>query len=185
VIARLESDVPLFGVIEPGALQATRETKNKKVGVIGTRATVRNRAYVEALNKLDPQIEVSQQACPLLVSLVEEGWDQDPLTNLIVYRYVNPLVQQGIDTLILGCTHYPVLRNAIHKVAGNTVQLVESGFTLTALIKKQFESGQILTAGAEHRPQHRILTTDNSETFESLTRRLLPAIECRPELIHI
>ena len=92
--------VPVFNVIEPGSQSALNHSKNKKIGVLGTRTTVQSRAYIRTLKKLDPEVEVHQMPAPLLVPLVEEGWIDDPLTSMVVYRYTKPLLDLGVDTLI-------------------------------------------------------------------------------------
>jgi glutamate racemase len=142
-LPEVKCPVPIYGVIAPGAQLAAAATQNQIVGVIGTKATVAKKSYVSEIEKINPAIKVFQQACPLLVPLVEEGWGEDPITNLIVYRYVSPLAAAKIDTLILGCTHYPVLKNTIQKVLGASVNLIESGDALAKNIRRDFDSGKI------------------------------------------
>jgi glutamate racemase len=119
-------DVPVVGVIEPGASAAIRVTRNKMVGVIGTRATVESGAYLEAIQDRDSSIKVFSKACPLLVPLIEEGWIENPLTVEVVRAYLEHLVQVGVDTLILGCTHYPLLKGVFEQIVGEGVVLVDS-----------------------------------------------------------
>jgi glutamate racemase len=118
--------VPVFSVIQPGAREAFAASPSKKIGIIGTRTTIQSQVYKKALESLGP-CEVFQQACPLFVPLVEEAWTDDPVTNLIVYRYLSVFLQHQIDTLVLGCTHYPLLKKSIQKVLGSEVRLIESG----------------------------------------------------------
>src|SRR5712691_1207562 len=118
--------LPVVGVIKPGAQAAISATRNRHVGVIGTRATIKSGAYERALHALDPKIDISAQACPLLVPLIEEGWLEDKLTDRVIARYLRPLVRKGIDTLVLGCTHYPLLANAIARFVGDKVAIVDS-----------------------------------------------------------
>jgi len=118
--------VPVIGVIEPGVRRALAETRNKKIGIIGTEATIQSGAYTRALKKLDSKIEVYSRACPLFVPLVEEGWLDNPVVKLTVKSYLGSLKQSGIDTLILGCTHYPLLKKAIQRFVGRAVRLVDS-----------------------------------------------------------
>jgi glutamate racemase len=118
--------VPVTGVILPGARAAVEKTRSGHIGVIGTRATVASGAYERALRSLDPNVRVTAQACPLLVPLIEEGRLDSPITNQIIAEYLAPLIAGGIDTLVLGCTHYPLLRNAIARVAGEKIALVDS-----------------------------------------------------------
>jgi glutamate racemase len=174
--------VSVYNVIHPGSCKALSLTKNKKIGVLGTRATIKSAAYTQELLCLDENVEVFSQACPLFVPLAEEGWDHDPITNLVAYRYVNPLVQTGIDTLILGCTHYPILKESIRKVTGQGIQLVDSGEAIADLMAQDRERSRFKPAPAEVLQNIQILTTDSSEHFTSLARKTLdpvPAHEFR------
>ena len=127
-LSQLTESVPVTvtGVILPGAQAAIAATRTGHVGVIGTRATINSGAYERALRSLDSRVRVTVHACPLLVPLIEEGWLEHPITDQIIMQYVGPLVEEGIDTLVLGCTHYPLLRNAIARLLGNTITLVDS-----------------------------------------------------------
>ena len=127
--------VPVIGVIEPGASAAVAATKSGHVGVIGTRATVQSKAYEKAIHALNPTIKVRTQACPLLVPLIEEGWLEDPVTDQIIQRYLNPMVRSGIDTLVLGCTHYPLLSKALSRYVGSGITLVDSARNCAANVK--------------------------------------------------
>src|SRR6266513_1057582 len=118
--------VPVTGVIRPGARAAIAATHNDRIGVIGTRATIKSRAYERELHSLNPDVHISSLACPLLVPLIEEGWLEDKLTDRVIARYLEPLVHEGIDTLVLGCTHYPLLVHAISRALPKTVSLVDS-----------------------------------------------------------
>lgn len=169
----VESNIPLYNVIEPGARTAAQFTHNGKIGIIATKATVAGKAYVSQIEKLNPEFKVFQQACPLLVPLVEEGWDEDPITNLIVYRYLSPLVAVGIDTLVLACTHYPILKNSIRKVMGGNVELIESGETLATQIQKDFVLNKLAPNSSDEPGQMRFLTTDTSEGYLALAQRIL------------
>jgi glutamate racemase len=127
--------VPVIGVIEPGASAAVAATKSKNVGVIGTRATVQSKAYERAIHAIDPAIKVRMQACPLLVPLIEEGWIEDPVTDQVIQRYLNPMVRSGIDALVLGCTHYPLLSKALARYVGTGITLVDSARNCAANVK--------------------------------------------------
>ena len=118
--------VPVVGVIEPGAKAALAKTRSGKIGVIGTEATIQSGAYTQALKRLDPRVEVYSRACPLFVPLVEEGWLDNEVVEKTVESYLTSLKRSGIDTLILGCTHYPLLKKAIRRFMGRDVQLVDS-----------------------------------------------------------
>jgi glutamate racemase len=118
--------VTVTGVILPGAQAAVAATRTGHVGVIGTRATIKSGAYERALRSLDSRIRVTARACPLLVPLIEEGWLEHPITDQIIMQYFGPLVDEGIDTLVLGCTHYPLLRSAMTRLLGDSITLVDS-----------------------------------------------------------
>jgi len=119
-------DIPVIGVIEPGARAAVRATRNRKVGVIGTRATIQSGAYLDAVQADDPGVKVFSKDCPLFVPLIEEGWMDQQVTLDIAREYLKHLVECGVDTLILGCTHYPLLKKVIGRVMGRDVILVDS-----------------------------------------------------------
>jgi glutamate racemase len=119
-------NLPVQGVIDPGAAAAVRATRNGRIGVIGTRATIASHAYEQAIHELSPEAQVFAEACPLLVPLIEEGLFDDSITDQVLHRYLEPLLAEGIDTLVLGCTHYPLLSAAIARVAGDSVTLVNS-----------------------------------------------------------
>ncbi len=121
-----EEEIPVTGVIFPGAREAARATVNNRVAVIGTTATVRSGAYEEALRSLSPGIEIISSSCPLFVSLAEEGWIENEVARLAAEKYLEPVREFGADTLVLGCTHYPLLAGVISKVMGEGVKLVDS-----------------------------------------------------------
>jgi glutamate racemase len=178
----LHSTVPLLNVVQPGARKALELSAQKRIGVVGTRATVLSEAYVRAIRQFQPETEVFQQACPLWVPLVEEGWVDDPVTNLIVYRYLTPLIRQQIDTLILGCTHYPALKLAIQKVAGPEVQLIDSSLGLIEDLEKLGICQD--TGGTEG--TMKMLCTDFSPRLAETFRLLLGDIPYEPiEIINL
>lgn len=121
-----EEDIPLVGVLLPGAQAAARATRNGRVAVIGTTATITSNAYVEALRRIDPGLEIWTRPCPLFVPLVEEGWLDNEVTLLTAKTYIGPVVDFGADTLVLGCTHYPLLKGVLTRVLGTEVTLVDS-----------------------------------------------------------
>lgn len=159
--------VPLFTVIEPGAKLALARTKTKRIGLMATRATVLSDAYGKKLRELDPDAQLVANPCPLLVPLAEEGWVDDPITNLVVYRYVQPLLRENIDTLILGCTHYPILEASIKKAAGAGVELIHSGPAIAEAIRP------CVGQGAGTRGQVHLLTTDFNPAVQAQAERLL------------
>jgi glutamate racemase len=163
----------VFNVIDPGVAKALEKTKNNKIGVLATRATVDSQAYQQRLIKINPEVQVFAAAAPLLVPLAEENWDQDPITNLICYRYLQPLLTQGIDTLIMGCTHYPILRESLQRACGPNINLVEAGDKLCQNIKSSVEEDSQLRAAR----QIKILLTDLNSQNQKLCHSLLQAHE--------
>jgi glutamate racemase len=169
--------LPVQTVIMPSSHLASLTTQNKKIGLLATRATVNSGAYEKALKIIDPEIQLFSQAAPLLVPLAEEGLNLDPLTNLIAYRYIQPLVAEGIDTIILGCTHYPILRTAIQRAAGPDIQLVESGNAVAEQLKVKLEV-EPERAGTIH-----VFTTDTLGHFKKWASEILaPTVAATWEL---
>jgi glutamate racemase len=119
--------IPVVGVIEPPSREAAKRTRKKRIGVIGTRATIASRAYEKAIRRLDPSIEVTSKACPLFVPVVEEGLEEDALAGLVVEKYLRELKESAIDVLVMGCTHYPILEPQIRELLGDDVYIVNSG----------------------------------------------------------
>lgn len=163
----VESAVPILNVIQPGARLAVEKSKNQRIGVLGTRATILSGAYEKEIKKLNSITEVISQACPLLVPLVEEGWFDDPITNLIVFRYLSQVLNQRIDTLVLGCTHYPALKDAIAKVCGPNVELVESSQALIQDLK------DVIDSSTEKKGKIQIFASDYSPRLEEAIHMLL------------
>ena len=163
--------VPVIGVIDPGVRRALQVTKNKKVGIIGTEATIQSGAYTKALKAQERNIEVYSRACPLFVPLVEEGWTDNAVAEMTVKTYLGSLKQSGIDTLILGCTHYPLLKRAIRKFMGRGVKLVDSAEEITK------EVGSVLKRKSLARTKgkgiHSFFVTDAPDRFVKVGRRFL------------
>jgi glutamate racemase len=130
-------DVPIIGMIEPGASFAVKNTNNGKIGVIGTRATINNHAYAKEIKKINSSLEVFENACPLFVPLAEEGWINQKATYEIAEEYLKELRLKEVDTLVLGCTHYPILANAIQKIIGENVKLIDSGIAAAEIVKEE------------------------------------------------
>ncbi|MCB0365662.1 MAG: glutamate racemase [Bdellovibrionaceae bacterium] len=168
----VKAPVPIYNVIDPGAIAAVSASQSGKIGVIATRTTVAQQAYVKAIHVLDPTAEVYQQACPLLVPLVEEGWVDDPLANLVVHRYLSPIKNSGVDTLIMGCTHYPVLREAMGKVMGQDVTLVDSGEAIAQLMDQDIKNKRLLP-NPIGQGRLDLLSTDMAENFRLMAERIL------------
>lgn len=127
--------MPVLGVIDPGVEAAVQRTAKNKIGVIGTAATINSNAYYKKIVGLNPHIQVLSQPCPLLVSLVEEGWITEQITRLTIEKYLQPLLGDGVDTIILGCTHYPVLKEMIQQVVGEKITLIDSGKETARIVK--------------------------------------------------
>lgn len=175
-IAKESYNLPIIEVIGAGARAAIAETKNKKIGIIATTATVNSCAYQKAINKLDDSIEIYQRACPLFVPLVEEGqeWWENNITYQIAQEYLNPIKETGVDTLVLGCTHYPLLKNTIAKVMGDGVKLVSSAQEVARVVKSAITDNNIQRESG-CAPVYRYYTSDNVEKFEPLCNTILGA----------
>jgi glutamate racemase len=163
--------IPVIGVIEPGVRRAIKSTKNKKIGVIGTDATIQSGAYTRALKNADPAVEVYSRACPLLVPLVEEGWLENAVVDLTVKNYLGSLKQSGIDTLILGCTHYPLLKRAIRKFLGKGVVLVDSAEEVATEVAAVLKRHSL--ARKNGKGSHGFFVTDAPERFIKVGQRFL------------
>lgn len=164
---REEFDIPVLGVIEPGARAAVAVTKSKRVGVIGTAGTIKSRAYEKEITKLLPDVELTAQACALFVPLVEEGWVDSEPTRAIARNYLAPFVSARVDTLVLGCTHYPLMKTVIGNVVGRDVRLIDSAHETAR------ETGEVLRANglensASNGARYRFIASDAPDTFLSL-----------------
>jgi glutamate racemase len=164
--------VPVIGMIEPGARMALSESKSKRIGVIGTRGTINNKAYARELKKLNPKVKVFEQACPLFVPLAEEGWIDHKSTQLIAKEYLEEIKGEDIDTLILGCTHYPILANVIQKVVGKKIKLVHSG-TPAAKLVEDYLNGRGLRNHSVHHGQSEFYVSDVPVKFREIAERFL------------
>lgn len=163
--------IPVIGVIEPGAKAAKEATRNKRVGVIGTEATIRSSAYTKAIKALDETIEVFGLACPLFVPLVEEGWTEGEIARLVADKYLSPLKDSGIDTIVLGCTHYPLLKNVIREVMDG-ISIIDSAVETGKALKAVLGEGPLLkTTG--YPGIHRFFVTDSTAKFVSVGERFL------------
>jgi glutamate racemase len=163
--------LPVVGVIEPGAKAAVTATRNGRIGVIGTDATIRSSAYAKAIRALDESIEVTGLACPLFVPLVEEGWTEGVITELTVERYLKYLSGKRIDTLVLGCTHYPLLKNVLSKVMGDGVTLIDSAIETAREVNRTLAALSLLNTTAGE--LHRFYVTDAPDKFIQVGERFL------------
>ncbi len=163
-IPRLEEllKVPVIGVIVPGARAAVAATRNGRIGVIGTRATIQSRAYERAIHALDAGVDITSQPCPMLVPLIEEGWLEDAVTDQVIRRYLEKIVKADVDTLVLGCTHYPLLREPLKKFLGPKITLVDSAANCAAAVKKLLGP---LAAPRNRVGRLRVALTDSSSSF--------------------
>lgn len=168
--------LPVFTVIKPGAEQALAKTQGH-IGVLGTRATITANIYEKTLLELAARkgktVQVTSVAAPLFVPLVEEGWIDDPITNLIAYRYAQPLIQQKVDSVIMGCTHYPILINTLKKVFGSSVELIDSGQSIAIKLTEAFDQQLIIPEQYSATRTIRILVTDYSEHFKNMVKSLI------------
>jgi glutamate racemase len=168
---REKLNVPLIGVIQPGVRKALLISKNKKIGVIGTEATIQSGAYTKVLKTNGGNIEVYSRACPLFVPLVEEGWTDNGVASMTVKTYLGSLKKSGIDTLILGCTHYPLLKTAIRNFMGSTVQLVDSAQEIAKEVGEVLKKQSL--ARREGKGNHSFFVTDAPDRFIKVGGRFL------------
>jgi glutamate racemase len=138
-------DIPIIGMIEPGSRMAINKSNSNKIGVIGTRATINNLAYSKEIKKLNKSAQVIEKPCPLFVPLAEEGWIKHQATYEIAEEYLKELREDKVDTLVLGCTHYPILSEVIQKVIGSNVTLIDSGVASSEVIKSELEKLDLLS----------------------------------------
>jgi len=178
-----EIPVPVIGVIEPGARAAIEATRNNKIGIIGTEGTVKSRAYSKTIQAMRPAVETFEKACPLFVPLVEEGFSHDEVTDLVASRYLKELKAAGIDTLVLGCTHYPLLKETISGFMGEGITLIDSAESTAAEIR-----GLLAEMGLSNdtdRTSHSFYVTDSPERFSRVGRLFFGERLNGPELVHV
>jgi glutamate racemase len=164
--------VPVIGVIEPGARIAAALTQNGRIGVIGTTGTIRSGAYERAIRELSADARLTVQPCPLFVPLVEEGWIDKEATRLVAREYLEPLTDAGVDAVVLGCTHYPLLKGVIGDVLGEDVRLIDSAAETAAEVRRAL-ADEGLEAPASGEPLRRFVASDDSGQFLRLGQRFL------------
>ena len=169
---RSEMDMPVIGVVEPGARAAVAATHSGHVGVIGTVGTIKSGAYERAIHELDPDILVTPRACPLFVPMVEEGWTEHEATRLVAREYLEPMLAAEIDTLVLGCTHYPLLKPLLREVLGPDVRLIDSAEETAAETARTLWSAH-LSADQTAEPVYRFIASDDPLQFLQLGQRFL------------
>ena len=165
--------LPIFGVILPGLETALERTRNQRLGIIGTHATIRSKAYTNGILAVRPAARVFARATPLLVPLVEEGWTRHPITEAVLREYLGPLLKESIDTLILGCTHYPLLKAAIRKVVGRGVALVDSAESCARYVRDRLEALRLLETRRRRQGTIQPFVTDETDRFAEAARRFL------------
>lgn len=170
--ALADAPVPVLGVIGPGARQAAARSRTGRIGVIGTRATVASGAYERAIRRERPDAEVVARACPLFVPLAEEGWTANAIARATAHEYLDPLRDVGIDTLVLGCTHYPLLRDTIAETLPG-VELVDSAESVAAEVADRLRRAGVARATGGARAEHRFFVTDSPEPFRAVAERFL------------
>ena len=169
---RDEMEMPVIGVVEPGARAAVKATRGGHIGVIGTVGTIKSGAYERAIRALDPNLMITARACPLFVPLVEEGWTDLEATRLVAREYLQPLLAAKIDTLVLGCTHYPLLKPLLHDVLGPDVCLIDSAEETAAEIARTLDA-EHLSVSDRADPTYRFIASDDPLQFLQLGQRFL------------
>lgn len=167
-----EVDIPMIGVVKPGAKSAANATQNNRIGIIGTEGTIRSGMYDDFLSKTNPDIKVFGKACPLFVPLVEEGLMDDPITYEMAKRYLSNLLEDDIDTLVMGCTHYPLLRKTIQKVVGDGITLVNPAYETAKELKDVLVKHGIINDSL--RKEHRFYVSDGAAKFLEFANTILP-----------
>ncbi|MDB6120811.1 MAG: Glutamate racemase, partial [Verrucomicrobiaceae bacterium] len=164
--------MPVIGVVEPGVEATLADASTQRVGIIGTAGTIRSCVYQHAIAMQRPDVITDGKATPLLVPFIEEGWIDHPALKSVLREYLKPMLDKGIDTLVLGCTHYPLLMPVLQRMLGSKVRLVDSASTCAAHVKRTLETANLLRTG-KAKPTLEIHLTDFSEQFEALANRFL------------
>ena len=181
-VLRERFQLPVIGVIEPGARRAV-ESQNWRIGVIGTEGTINSGRYPEAIHALLPEAQIFSAPCPLFVPLAEEGWAEHEIARLTAIEYLQPLITEQIDTLVLGCTHYPLLRNTLRQVLGDTVTLVDSAEETAKSVLHLFQQQGL--ANPEHGGHRDFFVTDVPTRFECIGRAFLGTDLVKVEQVQI
>ncbi|MBI3005284.1 MAG: glutamate racemase [Ignavibacteriales bacterium] len=171
-VVQKRAKVPVVGVILPGAEAAVKASRKKRVGVIGTLGTVRSNAYTNAIRQLDESVQTFGQACPLFVPLAEEGWTDHKATELIAKEYLFPLTLEKIDTLVLGCTHYPLLKAVIGKIFHDNIVLIDSGEATAVSVKRMLEESGLRNTSTM-KPRLQFFVSDVPHKFSEVGERFL------------
>lgn len=182
-----ELDIPIIGVVKPGARVAAEVTRNKKVGVIATAGTIQSQIYTQYIQGMESDIQVIGKACPLFVPLVEEGLLEDPVTDEIATRYLNELKDIGIDTLILGCTHYPLIRSTVGRIMGEGVTLVNPAYETARELKGLLEKEGLLNPSTQRlgTNQYQFFVSDGADKFKIFANSIFKYGVLSAQEIHI
>lgn len=184
---RTEIAIPIIGVVKPGAKVAAEITRNGRIGVIGTEATIGSQIYTRVIHEHNPKAEVIGKPCPLFVPLVEEGWRKDPITEEIARRYLDSFQSSDIDTMIMGCTHYPLLRSTLRRILGESVTLVNPAYETAQSLKALLEEQDLVNDGQEtgEVPQYQFYVSDAADKFKEFANTILPCEIEEAQLVHI
>lgn len=166
-------DMPIMGVIQPGVETAVSKTRSGRIGIIGTTATIRSQAYERAILYRNSEAQVFAKSCPLLVPLVEEGWVRHPVTKIVLEEYLAPLLRKRIDTLVLGCTHYPLLKHALREIVGPDVALVDSAESCARFLEANLEAHGLLSQNRQRSGRIQPFVTDETDRFNALAPKFL------------
>lgn len=171
-----ELDIPIIGVVKSGAKVAAQTTQNGKIGVIGTEGTIRSEIYTKTIHRENKDAQVMGRACPLFVPLVEEGWIKDPVTVAVAERYLQPFKESDIDTLILGCTHYPLLRSTVREIMGEGVNLVNPAYETAVELRRLLAEQGIANDGKiqNREEKYQFYVSDAAEKFMQFANSILP-----------
>lgn len=177
-------DIPIVGMIQPGASAACAASRNHRIGVIGTYATIGSESYPRALTRCNPSIESFSAPCPLFVPLAEEGWGDHPVSASVAEEYLAPLRREHVDTLILGCTHYPILRTVIQRAMGDAVTLIDSGEAAAIEVERLLGENDMLNASTQQ-PNYSFFVSDVPQKFKQLGEIFLQKADLRVTKVHL
>ena len=180
---RAHSPVPVFDVVSPGCRKAAEFSSSGRIGVIGTSATIRSETYPTGIRAIRPDAHVISKACPLFVPLVEEGWLDTPITRMVIEEYLSSFREAGIDCLVLGCTHYPLLAPAISEFMGPEVRLISSSEAVAEVVQRSLEENGMLNGGDKRNDM--LFLTDHSATFHRAMGRFLDGASASVELVDV
>ncbi len=177
-------DIPIVGMIQPGASAACAASKNGRIGVIGTHATIGSESYPRALLRCNQDFSTFSAPCPLFVPLAEEGWGDHPVSAAVANEYLSPLRREQVDTLILGCTHYPILRNVIQRAVGDEVTLIDSGEAAAIEVEQLLRESNLLNSSTQQ-PNYAFFVSDVPQKFKQLGEIFLNKSDLRVTKVHL